>query len=99
MKPPVYWTEAAFVCLPPCETNPACLGEPGAVIVGRLVEAGKPVARLWTCAILHDDAGYMLVSRIAEPVEKDEENSARRIVDATELTHLAELAPAPAPSN
>lgn len=76
-----------------------CLGEPGAVIVGRLVEAGKPVARLWTCAILHDDAGYMLVSRIAEPVEKDEENSARRIVDATELTHLAELAPAPAPSN
>ena len=71
-----------------------CLGEPGAVIVGRLVEAGKPVAQLWTCAILHDDAGYMLVSRLSEPFLEDDARHARRIVDATELTHLAEIAPA-----
>lgn len=71
-----------------------CLGERGAVVVGKLVEDGRSIARLWTCALVHDGAGYILVSRLTEPVAKDDENQARRIVDATELTHLAEITPA-----
>ena len=71
-----------------------CLGETGAVVVGKLVEDGKAIARLWTCALVHDEAGYLLVSRINEPVAKDDENQARRIIDATELTHLAAITPA-----
>lgn len=68
-----------------------CLGEPGAVVTGTFRDGGKPVARLWTCALVHADGGYMLVTRVAEPAAKTEESRARRIVDATELTKLGIL--------
>lgn len=75
-----------------------CAGEPGAVVAGALVESGKPVAQLWTCAVVHGDGGYVLVTRLGEPVSKEESKRARRIVDATELTKLGALEAAEKPT-
>lgn len=71
-----------------------CLGERGAVIVGQLLDGKTPTARVWSCAFVHDGAGYLVLHMLAEPVSATTERRARSIVDATELTHLADLTPA-----
>ena len=68
-----------------------CAGERGAVVAGHLMEQGTRRARAWACAFFHDDAAYLTLYTIAEPVGSADERRVRAIADATELTHLADL--------
>jgi hypothetical protein len=72
-----------------------CLGSPGAVVVGQLLGRGARKARVWSCAFAHDDTGYFVLSMLSEPVEAGDDRRAKSILEATELTHLAEIGAAP----
>jgi hypothetical protein len=68
-----------------------CVGKPGAVVTAQLVSQGTRTAKIWSCTFVHDAAGYIVLYMLAEPVETADERRARAIVDATELTKLADL--------
>ncbi|MBX3228037.1 MAG: hypothetical protein KIT84_27570 [Labilithrix sp.] len=75
-----------------------CLGEPGAVVVGRLAHGSSRRARVWSCAFVHEGAGYFVLYSVAEPADDAAEKRARTILDSTELTRLADLGAPPSPS-
>jgi hypothetical protein len=75
-----------------------CVGERGAVVTGILSESGTTTARIWSCAFEHDGAGYLALTMVTEPTTAETTKAVRGIVDATELTHLAELGSAPEPA-
>lgn len=75
-----------------------CLGERGAVVIGRLAHNKSLRGRVWSCAFVHDNAGYFLLYSLAEPTDAEAEAGARKIIDATELSHLADLGLPPDPS-
>ena len=68
-----------------------CLGEHGAVVVGQLLESGAQRGRVWSCAFIHKDVGYIALVSLGEPATSDDEKRVRAIVEATELTKLADL--------
>jgi hypothetical protein len=68
-----------------------CVGKPGAVVTAQLVSRGTRTAKIWSCAFVHDTAGYIVLYMLAEPVETADERRARAIVEATELTKLTDL--------
>jgi hypothetical protein len=68
-----------------------CLGKPGAVVTGKIMSSGKAKARVWSCAFVHDAAGYLALYMLAEPAGTADERRARAVIDTTELTHLADL--------
>jgi hypothetical protein len=72
-----------------------CLGERGAVVSGTLTSPTGMRSKLWSCTFVRDDAGYLVVDVHVEPMTIADERRLRTIVDATELTNLAEIVPAP----
>jgi len=70
-----------------------CVGEPGAVVAAQLVSRGTRTAKIWSCAFVHGTAGYIMLYMLAEPVDATDERRARSILEATELTRLADLGP------
>jgi len=76
-----------------------CLGERGAVVTGYLAHKTSRRARVWSCAFVHDGAGYLALHVLNEPVDEATERSARTIVESTELTRLADLGAMPDPSS
>jgi hypothetical protein len=72
-----------------------CLGKPGAVTLGQVKHGSTRVARIWSCAFVHEDAGYFFLTMLAEPAGTADERYVRSIVDATELTTLADLGDVP----
>ncbi len=72
-----------------------CLGERGAVVTGKLTSNGKAKAHVWSCAFVHDNAGYLALYMLAEPADSGDERRARSLIDSTELTHLADLGSLP----
>lgn len=70
-----------------------CLGRPGAVVVGRVTNRRGEPARVWSCAVTHDDAGYLIMSLIREKAGSDDDKRLRRVIDATELTRLGDVGP------
>lgn len=68
-----------------------CLGKPGAVVTGQILAEGQRQAKVWSCAFLSETAGYFTLYMLAEPVLNADERRVRSILDATELTRLADL--------
>ena len=69
-----------------------CLGEPGAVILGRYERPDGAKARVWSCAFVKDGRGYVMAYALPE---KDPEGPLRRIVEGTELTRLESVGAPP----
>jgi hypothetical protein len=76
-------------------TDATCFGEQAAVDVGSVVRDGAKVARVRSCTFVRDGAAYITMSMLAEPVSSADEQRARAIIDATELTRLGELSDSP----
>lgn len=72
-------------------SDETCRGERGAVVTGYLSEKGNRRARTWSCAFEHGGAGYLTLFMMAESANPDAAARVRAIVDATELTRLADL--------
>jgi hypothetical protein len=72
-----------------------CLGQRGAVILGRVNDRRGQPARVWSCAVSSGDTGYLVMSSLHDKALPEEEKRLRRVVDATELTQLGELAAPP----
>jgi hypothetical protein len=70
-----------------------CLGLPGAVILDRVTNRRGEPTRVWSCAVSKDDVGYLLVVSARESASASEDKRLRRVIDATELTRLGEVAP------
>jgi hypothetical protein len=72
-----------------------CLGERGAVVAGNLVQDSTRRGHIWSCAFIHDSTGYLTLFMLDERASSSEEHRVRTIIDATELTKLANLGGAP----
>jgi hypothetical protein len=68
-----------------------CNGRPGALTLGKLVKDGSSVARLWSCAIVDDDAAYLILTALPESASRQDERRVRAIAEATELTRLGPI--------
>ena len=75
-----------------------CVGQPGAVVAGRIMQNGDRKARVWSCAFSHDKFGYIAVTMSSEATAPVDEKRLRKIIEATELTRLADLGAPPMPS-
>lgn len=70
-----------------------CAGEPGAIVQAEVTDrAGRP-ARTWACGFVHGEAAYLLSYLVPDAAASEQEAELRGILDATELTNLAETAP------
>ena len=72
-------------------TDGTCLGQPGAVVLGRVTSATGSRAKLWSCAFRRGPAGYLAMYSVAE---NDVSGGAARlqgIVESTELTRLEDM--------
>ncbi len=72
-----------------------CLGQRGAVIRGTLTNASGQTSKLWSCTFTRDDVAYLVLHVHPEPASNADERKLRTIVDATELTRLADLSETP----
>jgi hypothetical protein len=68
-----------------------CLGHPGAVVTGQIMSKGQRQAKVWSCAFVRETAGYFTLYMLTEPLLTADERRVRSILDATELTRLADL--------
>ena len=69
-----------------------CLGESGAVILGRFERPGGSKARVWSCALVKDRRGYLVAYALPDSAP---DARLRRIVDGTELTQLGSVGAPP----
>ena len=65
-----------------------CLGEAGAVIIGRFERPEGSKARVWSCAFVKDRRGYIVAYALPDDAR---DATVRRVVDGTELTQLESL--------
>lgn len=68
-----------------------CLGQPGAIVLGRVTAASGSRANLWSCAFRRGSAGYLVMYSLAE---NDTSGGAARlqgVIDSTELTRLEDM--------
>jgi hypothetical protein len=72
-----------------------CLGERGAAVAGSLKQTASTNARVWSCAFARGDSSYLVLTMVSESASNADQRRARAIVDATELTRLAELGTIP----
>ncbi len=70
-----------------------CVGRPGAVILGRATNRRGEATRIWSCAFLEGDAGYLIMTSRVEGGPPSDDQGLRRIAEATELTKLGEITP------
>jgi hypothetical protein len=68
-----------------------CLGEPGAVVLGKTRTARGEAANVWSCGFVHDGAAYLVMYSVRADASSEDARRLREIVEATEVTHLAEL--------
>lgn len=68
-----------------------CLGERGAVVNGSITFKTGQRARVWSCTFANKDAAYIFMYLLSDPMTPADEKQIRGIVDATDLTHLADL--------
>lgn len=72
-----------------------CLGKSGAVVTGQIMVHATRTHRVWSCAFMNDNAGYLILYMLAEPAGTADERRARAVLEATELTRLADLGTIP----
>ena len=68
-----------------------CVGQPGAVVRGRVKNKDGAPADVWSCAFVNDDAGYLAMYSAPSDATTEDVKALRDVVESTELTHLAEL--------
>ena len=73
-----------------------CAGKPGAVVVGHLGR-GDHQAKIWSCAFVHEGAGYLILTMLEDPSTAADDRRLHAIVEATELTRLSDLGSAEPP--
>lgn len=66
-------------------------GEAHAIVQGRLENAKGEPAKVWSSAFAHGNAGYVFAYEVREGASGEEEAALRRVVDATELSSLADI--------
>lgn len=68
-----------------------CVGRAGAVVLGKARTARGEAANVWSCGFSHDGAAYLFMYAVRADAASEDARKLREIVEATELTHLAEL--------
>lgn len=68
-----------------------CLGKAGAVVLGKARSPRGDAANVWSCGFAHDGAAYLVMYSVRADAPSENGRRLREIVEATELTHLAEL--------
>ena len=68
-----------------------CVGKPGAVVLGKSRTARGEAANVWSCGFSHDGVAYLFMYSVRADAPSEDGKKLREIVEATELTHLAEL--------
>ena len=72
-------------------TDGTCLGQPGAIVLGRVTSTSGSRANLWSCAFRRGPAGYLVMYSVAE---NDSSGGAARlqgVISSTELTQLGDM--------
>lgn len=70
-----------------------CKSARAAVVVGAIGRPDGGKAKTWSCAFVHDDAAYVMVTMAREGATDADRARLLRVVDAAELTKLGPLAP------
>jgi hypothetical protein len=68
-----------------------CLGQPGAIVLGRVTSANGSGARLWSCAFHRGGAAYLAMFSVGETATATDTRRVQAVVDATELTELEDM--------
>ncbi len=72
-------------------SDETCIGEKGAVVVGRIATARAASAKVWSCAFVKGDAAFVVGYALPEGAPKANEAALRAIVEATDTTKLADV--------
>jgi hypothetical protein len=72
-------------------TDGTCLGQPGAIVLGRVTSTSGSRANLWSCAFRRGPAGYLVMYSLPENDTSGGSARLLSIVESTELTRLEEL--------
>ena len=78
-------------------TDGTCLGQAGALVLGRVTSPSGRRANLWSCAFRRGPAGYLVMYSLAEDDTTGGVARLRAIVDSTELTRLEDMTGAARP--
>lgn len=68
-----------------------CLGRPGAVVLGKSRTARGEPANVWSCGFVQDGAAYLVMYSVRADAVSEDARRLRAIIEATELTRLAEI--------
>lgn len=69
----------------------SCAGKTGAVVLGKARSPRGEPANVWSCGFAHDGAAYLVMYSVRADAPSEDGRRLREILEATELTHLAEL--------
>jgi hypothetical protein len=72
-------------------TDGTCLGQPGALVLGRVTASSGTRANLWSCAFRLGPAGYLVMYAVPENDTSGAAARLQSVVDSTELTRLGDL--------
>lgn len=76
-------------------SDATCLGQPGAVVIGRVTGTSGAPAAVWSCALFHGSDGYVVMYALSESASAAAAVRLRRVVEATELTRLGSMTASP----
>lgn len=68
-----------------------CLGRPGAVVLGKSRTVRDEAANVWSCGFSDGGASYLVMYSVRADAPSEDGRRLRSIIEATELTQLAEL--------
>jgi hypothetical protein len=71
-------------------TDGTCVGQPGAIVLGRVTSTSGARANLWSCAFRRGPAGYLVMFATPENAPGGAARLAA-VVEATELTQLEQI--------
>lgn len=78
-------------------TDGTCLGQPGAIVLGRVTSTSGSRASLWSCALRRGPAGYLVMYSLPEGDATGGAARLQAILDSTELTRLEDMTGAARP--
>lgn len=74
-----------------------CLGQAGAIVLGRVTAANGSRANLWSCAFVRGAAGYLVMYALPENDTTGGAARLQAVIDSTELTRLEDMTGAARP--
>jgi hypothetical protein len=74
-----------------------CLGQAGAVVLGRVTAANGSRASLWSCAFRRGPSGYLVMYSLPENDSTGGAARLQAVIDSTELTRLEDMTGAARP--